>query len=180
DHEGEILTELEYNDRYQHYNQEYLVELLSNSVDVTDIVIITTPASASASEMLINGLEPFTVNVETVGSTTYGKPVGQNRLEFCETEILRAVTFKAVNAQGMGEYYEGFQPTCAASDDILHEFGDPAEASLNGALFYLENGSCDAAASLKASREHARKMAVQPQGDPLVRDGWDVLTGNAR
>lgn len=182
DHEGEILTKLEYNDRYQQYNQEYLVELLANSVDITDIVIITTPASASASEMVINGLKPFedTITVTTVGSTTYGKPVGQNRLEFCETEILRAVTFKAVNANDQGEYYNGIEPECAAEDDILREFGDPDEASLSGALYYLANGSCDMSASLKASREHARKMAVQPQGDPLVRDGWDVLTGNAR
>jgi len=180
--EGEILAKLEFNDRYQSSNEEYLISLLPDSVDVTDIVVITTPSSASASEMLINGLEPFsdTINVTTVGSTSYGKPVGQSRLEFCDTEILRAVTFKVVNMDGNGEYYLGIEPDCAATDDIFNAFGDPVEASLSSALYYLENGSCDVTASVKAMREHAKRMAMQPGDDPLLRDGWDVLTGGVR
>lgn len=179
DHEGEVLAKLEFNDRYTQYNEEYLVEQLANSVDVTDIVAITTRSSASASEMIINGLQPFsdTIDVRTVGSPSFGKPVGQSRLEFCETEILRAVTFKVVNAEDRGEYYLGITPDCAAEDDILQPLGSEDEASLAGALYYLENGSCDAVASSKAFSVHAKRMSLQPDED---MDGWDVLVGGAR
>ena len=37
--------------------------------------IISTGSTASASEMLINGLKPW-MDVAVIGDTTYGKPVG--------------------------------------------------------------------------------------------------------
>src|SRR5690606_31568637 len=89
---GEAVAELEYNDKHQDENQRYLMENLANSVNVERVAVITTSASASASEMIINGLRPH-VDVATIGGTTFGKPVGQNGFEFCEEDILRPVTF---------------------------------------------------------------------------------------
>ncbi|HEX7047889.1 MAG TPA: S41 family peptidase [Gammaproteobacteria bacterium] len=185
DYEGEIVAELEFNDRYQSENEAYLLELLTNSVDVTDMVVITTDNTASASEMIINGLDPF-INVTTVGSTSYGKPVGQSRLNFdllntdCTEDILRGVTFKVVNAEGVGEYYTGFVPDCPADDDVLDQLGSTDEESLASALYYLENGSCNTAVAAKARYAQAKRMSLQPEGDPFIRDGWDLLTGGAR
>lgn len=181
DHAGTVVAEIEFNDKYTHLNERYLLEQLVNSADISNLVVITTRSSASASEMIINGLQPH-MNVTVVGDNTYGKPVGQSRLEFCETEILRAVTFKVVNSQGQGEYFPptGIAPDCAAVDDIFNALGDPNEESVAEALHYLNTGSCSATASMKAAQALAREKAVWPDGDPLVRDGWDVLTGGAR
>ena len=38
--------------------------------------------------------------------------------------------------------YDGFAPDCEAEDDLTHELGDPEEASLAEAVFYLETGMC--------------------------------------
>ena len=40
------------------------------------LIVITSRASASASELVINGLRPF-MPVVLIGDATYGKPVGQ-------------------------------------------------------------------------------------------------------
>ncbi|WP_299136000.1 S41 family peptidase [uncultured Tenacibaculum sp.] len=46
-----------------------------NSLNLTNIYFITTGSSASASELIINGLLPH-INVKTVGTKTHGKYVG--------------------------------------------------------------------------------------------------------
>ena len=46
-----------------------------NSLNLNRVYIITSSNSASASEMLINGLSPF-INVIQLGEATYGKNVG--------------------------------------------------------------------------------------------------------
>jgi len=110
------------------------------------IVFITTDSSASASELVINSLLPHTV-VTLVGSTTFGKPVGQVGLGFCDDELLlRPVSFETVNALEEGQYFSGLDPTCAVEDDLAFAVGDPMEASLAAAISYIENGSCAAVA----------------------------------
>lgn len=179
-HAGKPVATIEFNDRYTELNSDYLIRKLSNSADITDLVVITTGGTASASEMIINGLKPH-MNVATVGDNTYGKPVGQSGLEFCEDDILRAVTFRVVNSEGESDYYPpvGIAPTCAAEDDLAHGFGDPAEASLAEALHYLADGSCSTAMT-KAAQENALRKATWSERDPLIRDGKDVLRGGAR
>lgn len=108
------------------------------------VVFITTPSSASASELVINALEPHTV-VRLVGAPTFGKPVGQSALRYCGGErLLRAVTFETVNALGEGGYYDGLLVDCPAADDLGQALGDPVEASLASALRLIETGSCAA------------------------------------
>ncbi|NJO69157.1 MAG: peptidase S41, partial [Bacteroidetes bacterium] len=46
-----------------------------HSLNLSDVYIITSDNTASASESVINGLKPY-INVVTVGTATYGKYVG--------------------------------------------------------------------------------------------------------
>jgi carboxyl-terminal processing protease len=71
-----------------------------------------------------------------------------------------------VNAQGFGDYADGFEPGtsgtagtrfvkgCQVADDTGHALGDPTEAMLATALGHVDNGSCPvlpgAAASVRA------------------------------
>jgi C-terminal peptidase prc len=104
------------------------------------LFVLTTRSSASASELIINSLKPY-MPVIVVGDTTYGKPVGQYGLRFCE-KILAPVAFSIKNANDEGDFFDGIAPTCTAGDDYLHELGDPNEASFAEALTYLRTGSC--------------------------------------
>jgi hypothetical protein len=116
-----------------------------DALTLEKIVFITSQGSASASELVINSLEPYFSDIELalVGSRTFGKPVGQFAFDFCDESFrLRAVTFRSVNANGQGDYFNGLPVDCAAADDIFNPLGDPNEASLAAALEYMGTGSC--------------------------------------
>jgi hypothetical protein len=103
------------------------------------IIIITSRSTASASEMVINCLKPY-VNVLTIGDTTFGKPVGMYSFT-CLKYWMAPVTFKASNALGEGDYYDGIPPAKVVPDDITHDFSDREELCLKEAIYYLEYGS---------------------------------------
>jgi carboxyl-terminal processing protease len=123
----------------------------ANALTLAKIVFITSEGSASASELVINGLAPYfrgQGQFALVGSATFGKPVGQFGFDFCNEDYrLRAVTFKSVNADGEGDYFNGLPVNCAAADDVFHPLGNADEASLAAALSYLETGNCPVASA---------------------------------
>ncbi len=104
------------------------------------LVVITTRGSASASELVINSLRPF-VPVTIVGDSTYGKPVGQYGLRFCD-KILYPVAFSIKNANLEGDFFDGIPVDCVAGDDYTHQLGDTAEASFAEALQFIRTGAC--------------------------------------
>ena len=72
------------------------------------VYYITDAGSASASELTISGMAPYMTRSVTVGGRTYGKPVGQWGLEYCdESMVLFVVTFRTVNVDGEADYYTG-------------------------------------------------------------------------
>lgn len=120
----------------------------SQSVSPVKIAFITTNATASASELVMNSFIPYLgVNAALVGSNTYGKPVGQIAVDqsACDDRI-RVVAFAKDNSAGQGDYYSGLassmRTTCAAPDDIARPLGDPLEASLRSALDFVAGRSC--------------------------------------
>jgi hypothetical protein len=143
------------------------VETREASLDLERIAFITTPSTASASEMLINGLDPLVISA-TVGDRTFGKPVGQLGYVFCE-RILRPVSFRTLNGVGEGEFFDGIAADCPAADDLGEVLGSPQEDSFAAAAFWLENGFCpDGSAQAGASRALARPEKRRWQ--PLVAD----------
>jgi carboxyl-terminal processing protease len=113
------------------------------------LVVIGSGSTASASELVINGLRPF-MPVVLVGETTYGKPYGFIPRDNCGT-IYDAVQFTTVNSQNQGNYDTGFTPDCVVADDLDHPLGDPAEARIRTALAYIATGRCTAAPQAAAT-----------------------------
>lgn len=124
---------------------------LEASVAPFSIAFITTDASASASELVPNVLEPHR-SVALVGTRTHGKPVGQRGfflVEGCDT-VAFVVSFRLENSQGDGDYFGGLPdaggafsgPLCDAEDDLAQEQSSRLEASTAAALHFLENGEC--------------------------------------
>jgi carboxyl-terminal processing protease len=120
----------------------------ANAINPARIAFITTGASASASELVINSLLPYVGNnIALIGTNTFGKPVGQAAFDFTQCDLrVRPVTFRTVNAAGQGEYFNGLASvmpnTCRANDDITVALGDPAEASIRTALDFLAGRVC--------------------------------------
>lgn len=136
----DVFANMIHNESYAEADRTLFFEPNENAPALERVVIITTSQTASASEMLINGLAPF-MEVILVGDTTYGKPVGMYVFDLCD-KLFMPVTFKMVNALGEGGYFDGIPPDCPAEDDLFHAWGDPNEASLGAALYYLQNGTC--------------------------------------
>jgi C-terminal processing protease CtpA/Prc len=137
---GKVFAKLKYNDKHQNENYTYAFKTTSYSMNLSRMVVITTRNTASASEAVMNGLKPH-INVVTVGDTTNGKPTGMNGWEVGKKYFMWPVTFKIVNSQDQGEYFNGIYPGKLAIDDITHDFTDRKEANLKEAINYLQNGT---------------------------------------
>ena len=161
-----VFVEFVFNDKNTSLNRSRLFEDPPQTLDLPRVVVITTAASASSSELVINGLRPF-IPVTIVGSNSFGKPVGQSGFEFCE-KIFWPTTIKLANAHGEGDYFDGFYPDCEASDELNRPLGHPEEDLLEEALRFLRTGTCSASATLagKTSRIAFPDIAL---------DGWSQL-----
>jgi C-terminal processing protease CtpA/Prc len=123
----------------------------SQSVSPVKLAFIGTSATASASELVINGMVPFynTANLALVGGNSYGKPVGQVAIDrsACD-DRLRVVAFATANGAGNAAYYNGLATTigttCRASDDYTLPLGDVREASVRQAVDFLAGRPCTA------------------------------------
>ena len=108
-------------------------------LDLDRLIVITSGRTASASELLINGLRPF-MDVLVVGENTHGKPVGSFPFRSGGYAI-SPISFKVINDDGEGEYFGGFPVDAFVADDLSRPFGDPEEARLNEALNFVETGA---------------------------------------
>ena len=167
--DGQVFTEYFHNDRNAAWNTVTRFTLPSAALTLDRLIVVTTRASASASELIINSLRPF-MPVWIIGGRTYGKPVGQYSTPFCD-KVLAAVSFTLRNADGQGDFFDGLEPNCLAADDVENQLGDPLEASLNEALTVIATGQCSPAAAPMPYASPRRGPAL-PAGT-----GWQALVG---
>ena len=135
---------------------------------IDKIMVITSASTASASELVINSLRPFK-NVITVGSTTFGKPFAFLPISACGITY-NAVNLDVANAVGFADYSSGFVPTCAVSDDLTRQFGDPLELRTAAALGYVATGKCPAPSGQVKLAAGSSKAAVD--ANRLGELGW--------
>jgi C-terminal processing protease CtpA/Prc len=140
-----VFSSTEFNaDRAAENNNQKLFSLLANSLSLSRLVVIATRGTASASELVTNGMIPH-VDVAIVGDRTFGKPVGQIGLQFCD-KILRPTSFKLANALGNGDYFDGLPVDCPAADDLSTAVGDDLDPNMIAAMSYINTGACPVAA----------------------------------
>ncbi len=127
------------------------------------VYYITDQASASASELLISGLEPYMTRSVTLGARTFGKPVGQWGIEYCnDSMVLFVVTFRTVNSLGEGDYYSGIPVNCVVADDWDNLLGDPAEGRLAAALDDIETNGGRCLPAQPVMRAAAQSLSGAP------------------
>ncbi|MEL1251235.1 S41 family peptidase [Aurantiacibacter gilvus] len=171
---GQVFETIAFRASKASNNETYLFQPNSASIAPTRVAFITTSGSASASEALINGMQPYIdTNLAIVGQNTFGKPVGQSAFDLtaCD-DRLRIVTIKLENADGLGEYFNGLAATvpnsCRANDDIFHDFGDPDEAMLATALDFLAGRTCTPILGGPATTQSLGPQLLQPERPSTV------------
>lgn len=178
---SDLFSQTNFRSEKSSQNTRHFFTTQPESIAPTRIAFIGTGSTASASELVINGMLPWLgTNMTLVGSNTYGKPVGQIALDqaSCDDRI-RVVAFATGNATGQSDYYSGLASkisnSCAASDDLNLPLGDAREASVRAAINFLSGTACTtqiaaATQGLTAQRSTARVAAPAPAPEMLVPD----------
>ncbi len=160
-------------------------EATINTLGLTDLYIITTGNTASASEIVINGLKPY-ITVKTIGTNTVGKYVGSMTIKDWDNKgnvnpnhkwALQPITLKIANKDGVSDYVKGFAPTVLLKEDIAKflPFGDTNEPMLHTALNTVQ-GIANKQEQLKSEgiefktiadskdfQPHSKEMYIEPK-----------------
>ncbi len=101
------------------------------------VYVLTSRRTASASELLINGLTPY-MPVKVVGETTLGKNVGSVTISDAKKRTkwgLQPIVSKSFNSLKMSEYTSGFRPDFPAVEGLrIYPYGDEQDPLLQVAL----------------------------------------------
>jgi len=136
---GQVSMIQSYNDKYSQYNITSTVKKLGN-LSLPRVFFIVSNNTASASELVINALRPY-ADVKMVGwNNTYGKPVGFFNIPVGDDYIF-PVSFRTVNKNNEGNYFNGFTPDKKVEDGLDKNWGDPTEACLSSVLTYISTGT---------------------------------------
>lgn len=123
------------------------------SLNISRVFFLVGSGTASASELTINNLRPY-MNVQLIGRTTYGKPVGFFDINIGKYQMY-IPEFETKNSAGQGGYYAGMMPASAdypgklISDDVTKDFGDVTEKLLAQAVNFAKNGVYTTSADLQ-------------------------------
>ncbi len=125
---------------------ENIVNALSKAVNLKKVYLIVSGTTASASELLINGLRGLDIEVNLIGTTTLGKNVGMEGFQSSfrnYTFILYPVSFYCENAKGFHSYSDGFTPELTADDSSIYpgEFGTNRDYLSNFAINWAVTGT---------------------------------------
>jgi carboxyl-terminal processing protease len=105
------------------------------------VYILTSHRSASASELLINGLKPY-MDVFLIGDKTYGKNVGSISIfkanDPKNTWGMQPIVVKSFNSLDQSDYSSGFTPNISDLDNAEQlPLGDSKEKLLGLALNHI-------------------------------------------
>lgn len=107
------------------------------------VFVLTTDQTASASELIINGLRPY-MTVKTIGTTTVGKNVGSITITDDTGKIkwgMQPIVFRSYNSLNQSDYGTGFTPNVEIEEPLnLLPLGDTKEALLGTALAQITGG----------------------------------------
>ncbi len=159
---GRIFVRYEHNALNTAMNKSSAIANGGYQFGLRRVFYITSGSTASASEIMINGMKPI-IPVYLVGDKTYGKPVGMYEWDFTNYDYaLLPICFSITNENNEGGYYTGIPVDSPQPDDLTHVLGSPQEACLSAVLYYIKNGS------FPASKKNA-----------IVREGWglDKISG---
>lgn len=123
-----------------------------NSLQLNRLYVLTTGRTASASELVINSLDPY-INVIQVGGTTTGKfqasfllydapspNFSRAQANPTHTYAILPLVFKTANSVGYTDYIDGLSPDIAQNEDysnmgVLGDINEPLLATALNDIF---------------------------------------------
>jgi carboxyl-terminal processing protease len=130
--------EKQYGKDYFHDN--FLTKSQNIGANLNRVFFLTSTSTASASELVINGLKPF-MNLFLIGGKTTGKNVGSITLSDKSKRIkwgIQPIVSRSSNSLRSSDYTAGFIPDVAKTEGTqLYPYGDPRDPLLGEALFQI-------------------------------------------
>ncbi|MDR5591994.1 S41 family peptidase [Christiangramia sp. SM2212] len=186
--EGEVFIKEQWNAKYQNYfetqNPEALVNRFDstlrtgtaiNSLNLNELYVLTSRSSASASELVINALDPY-INVIQVGDRTVGKFQASVTLYDSDdfdkegasdnhTYAMQPLVFKSINADGNSDYVDGLIPEITYVEDLndYGVLGQQDEPLLAAALNNILGRS-------QITKQYNRRLEYQNLGESGMND----------
>ena len=125
---GEVFAQTQHNDKLSSYNEEYLFETTAVQLKMDRLYVISSTETASASELLINGLSPY-IDVILIGDNTTGKNVGsysiydwidnEGNVNPRHTWAMQPITLIIANSEGFADF-EVLQADYILQEDIAN------------------------------------------------------------
>lgn len=180
----EVFVQYEYNENLENYYIENqgldspnLVVRFSddpNNLNLDRVYFLTTSSSASASELLINGLRPYT-DVVSIGTPTFGKFYGSYVLTGENANppnnyAVVPVTLKYSNADGFSDFREGLAPDHTIEENILDfpPIGDTTDVMLAKAIQLITGGE-------EPPAKVASPLLIEKLHDPIRLKRGNIL-----
>ena len=126
---GEVFAQTQHNDKLSSYNEDYLFEATAAQLKMDRLYVISSTETASASELLINGLSPY-IDVILIGDNTTGKNVGsysiydwidnEGNVNPRHTWAMQPITLKIANSEGFADFESGLQADHILQEDIAN------------------------------------------------------------
>ena len=113
-----------------------------------NLYVITSDNTASASEIVINGLKPYMQGrLLQVGTATFGKNVAQVRYFNEEAPLVELwlTTYSLTNSEDFGDYItNGLEPDFQLKENLngeLGEMGTPSDSLMAPITYHMANGA---------------------------------------
>ena len=145
---GQTFVDVHYNNQHnpETVNLKLQEAMKSANLNLQRLFVLTSNYTASASEVVINGLIPYLGRdkIVIIGDTTEGKPVAMQKYsdERFDFELWPVVAY-VTNAEGTADYVNGFTPDFVVKETNSaarwKALGDADELLLNKALQIVEN-----------------------------------------
>ncbi len=126
---GKVYAQTQHNDKLSSYNEDYIFEETSVQLKMDRLYVISSADTASASELLINGLSPY-IDVILVGDDTTGKNVGsytiydwiddEGTVNPDHTWAMQPITFKIANSEGFADFENGLEADHLFLEDLTN------------------------------------------------------------
>lgn len=136
---GGVMMTQKFNQKYTSYNSTDHFSK-RGSLNLNRLFFIVGSGTASASELLINSLKPYTDVVLLGAAKTHGKPAGYFPIPLGNWYIF-PVSFTTVNKAGEGNYYSGMSLNNQVADGLDKDWGDLSELNLASAINYITTGA---------------------------------------
>ena len=187
---GQIYVRRSHNRLMSRYDVDSKVERAKNALNLKRLYIITGHGTASASEMITNGLRPL-MDVQMVGDTTYGKPNGMYVLLYPDSKadhnrydkgdysalewVFLPIAFYNKNRDGESIPDEGFVPDNYRPDDFYHDF-TPEEDNIRACLTHIVTGAYPAlpvnGKSVRSPQPGGVRLLPESERNPHYGQDW--------